>query len=162
MEYCRSLKFEQEPNYKTCINMFDCCLQRHNLDPKIPDYTWKQNRLHKDKEALKNSVLNVIRKKPQRAAGENDGMLSGQAQALNSNTPQMYSGQQHAGGQVAGGFDATANQQYGQANNAGTSKQPTGAAIAKQQSKPKDTRGSEFKKSAQQMLGKQGQIGEGR
>lgn len=28
------------------------------------DYTWKQNRLSKDKEALKNSVLNVIRKKP--------------------------------------------------------------------------------------------------
>jgi hypothetical protein len=27
------------------------------------DYTWKQNRLSKDKEALKNSVLNVIRKK---------------------------------------------------------------------------------------------------
>ena len=28
------------------------------------DYTWKQNRLSKDKEALKTSVLNVIRKKP--------------------------------------------------------------------------------------------------
>lgn len=28
------------------------------------DYTWKQNRLSKDKEALKNSVMNVIRKKP--------------------------------------------------------------------------------------------------
>jgi hypothetical protein len=30
---------------------------------KILDYTWKQNRLSKDKEALKNSVLNVINKK---------------------------------------------------------------------------------------------------
>ena len=28
------------------------------------DYTWKQNRLSKDKEALKNSMLDVIRKKP--------------------------------------------------------------------------------------------------
>jgi len=28
------------------------------------DFTWKQNRLSKDKEALKNSMLNVIRKKP--------------------------------------------------------------------------------------------------
>jgi hypothetical protein len=37
---------------------------RHNLDGKVLDYTWKQNRLSKDKEALKNSVLNVIRKKP--------------------------------------------------------------------------------------------------
>lgn len=79
-----------------------------------------------------------------------------------NNTPQMFSGAPHGGAQVAGGFDATANQQYGQANNAGQIKQPTGAAIAKQQSKPKDTRGSEFKKSAQQMLGKQGQIGDDR
>lgn len=39
-------------------------MQRHSLDPKIYDYTWKQNRLSKDKEALKNSVLNVIRKRP--------------------------------------------------------------------------------------------------
>ena len=39
-------------------------MQRHQLDGKLMDYTWKQNRLSKDKEALKNSVLNVIRKKP--------------------------------------------------------------------------------------------------
>jgi hypothetical protein len=64
MDYCRSLKFEQEPNYKTCFSLFETCLQRHNLDGKLLDYTWKQNRLSKDKEALKNSVLNVIRKKP--------------------------------------------------------------------------------------------------
>jgi len=37
---------------------------RHNLDPRIMDYTWKQNRLSKDKEALKNSMMTVIRKKP--------------------------------------------------------------------------------------------------
>jgi hypothetical protein len=36
---------------------------RHGFDIKIADYTWKQNRLSKDKEALKNSVLNVINKK---------------------------------------------------------------------------------------------------
>jgi hypothetical protein len=36
------------------------------------DYTWKINRLSKDKEALKNSVLNVIRKKPAVKAGEGD------------------------------------------------------------------------------------------
>lgn len=39
------------------------CMTRHQYDPKTMDYTWKQNRLSKDKEALKNSVLNVIRKK---------------------------------------------------------------------------------------------------
>jgi hypothetical protein len=43
--------------------LFEKCLARHNLDNKIFDFTWKQNRLSKDKEALKNSVLNVIKKK---------------------------------------------------------------------------------------------------
>ena len=40
------------------------------------DYTWKQNRLSKDKEALKNSVLNVIRKKPAVKAGDNEQQAS--------------------------------------------------------------------------------------
>ena len=39
-------------------------MKRHNQDSKVMDYTWKQNRLSKDKEALKNSMLDVIRKKP--------------------------------------------------------------------------------------------------
>jgi len=78
MEYCRSLKFEQEPNYRTCLAFFDQCMNRHNLDARTFDYTWKQNRLSKDKEALKNSMLNVIKKKPRMAGdakparGEND------------------------------------------------------------------------------------------
>jgi hypothetical protein len=44
------------------------------------DYTWKQNRLSKDKEALKNSVLNVIRKKPAAKAIEEakQGVSGGQ------------------------------------------------------------------------------------
>ena len=63
MEYCRALKFEQEPNYRTCLNFFESCMNRNNLDRTLMDYTWKQNRLSKDKEALKNSVMNVIRKK---------------------------------------------------------------------------------------------------
>jgi hypothetical protein len=45
-------------------------LKRHNLDPKVLDYTWKQNRLSKDKEALKNSMLDVIRKKPKIVANQ--------------------------------------------------------------------------------------------
>lgn len=69
MEYCRSLKFEQEPNYRTCLNFFEGCLSRHQHDPRVFDYTWKQNRLSKDKEALKNSMLNVIRKKPRQQPG---------------------------------------------------------------------------------------------
>jgi len=39
-------------------------MKRNNLDAKLLDFTWKQNRLSKDKEALKNSMLDVIRKKP--------------------------------------------------------------------------------------------------
>jgi len=64
MEYCRSLQFSQDPDYKICVNLFEKCLNRHNFDGKLFDFTWKQNRLSKDKEALKNSMLNVIRKKP--------------------------------------------------------------------------------------------------
>lgn len=41
-------------------------MQRHNLDPRVFDYTWKQNRLAKDKEALKNSLMNIIAKKPKK------------------------------------------------------------------------------------------------
>ena len=41
-------------------------MQRHNFDPKIYDFTWKQNRLSKDKEALKASLLNIIHKKPKK------------------------------------------------------------------------------------------------
>ena len=64
MEYCRSLKFDEDPDYKYCVSLFDKCLKKNNLDPKVLDFTWKQNRLSKDKEALKNSMLDVIRKKP--------------------------------------------------------------------------------------------------
>lgn len=52
-------------------------MQRHNFDPRIFDYTWKQNRLSKDKEALKNSMLNVIRKKPRAAATKENAQDAG-------------------------------------------------------------------------------------
>lgn len=64
MEYCRALKFEQEPNYRKCIEFFDNCMERHNFDSRLMDYTWKQNRLLKDKEALKKEMANVIQKRP--------------------------------------------------------------------------------------------------
>jgi len=66
MEYCRSLSFEQEPDYRRCIKFFDACMARHEFDSRVTDFTWKQNRLSKDKEALKSAMLNVIRKKPKR------------------------------------------------------------------------------------------------
>lgn len=54
MEYCRKLKFEEEPDYKHIIGIFEKCINRHGFDTKVTDFTWKQNRLVKDKEALKN------------------------------------------------------------------------------------------------------------
>ena len=66
MEYCRSLKFEQEPNNKTCLAFFEGCMQRMNFDPTVFDYTWKQNRLAKDKESLKKELMSLINKKPKK------------------------------------------------------------------------------------------------
>jgi len=70
MEYCRKLGFEEDPDYRHIIGLLERCLTRHQLDAKLLDYTWKQNRLTKDKEALKNSVLNVIKKKPKEVKGD--------------------------------------------------------------------------------------------
>jgi len=70
MEYCRNLKFEEDPDYKYIIGIFEKCMTRNGFDLKSTDYTWKQNRLSKDKEALKNSVLNVIKKKPKEKKDE--------------------------------------------------------------------------------------------
>jgi hypothetical protein len=64
MVYCRSLQFEEQPNYGYCLGLFKKCMQRNSLDPNVCDYSWKQNFLSKDKQALKNSMLNIIRKKP--------------------------------------------------------------------------------------------------
>jgi len=38
-------------------------MSRNNLDPKMLDFAWKVNRLTKDKEALKNSLMTVLKKK---------------------------------------------------------------------------------------------------
>ncbi len=138
MEYCRSLKFEQEPNYRTCLAFFENCMQRHNLDRTVFDYTWKQNRLSKDKEALKNSMLNVIRKKPrmEAKAGGDQGLVANTATKKDAVGAQgMVVDQQAAHGQHAGASPVD----YG-ANRAS-------AAATKQISNA--NRGSEFKKTAQ-------------
>ena len=63
MEYCKNLKFEDDPDYKHMTGIFEKCMVRHGYNLKSTEYTWKENRLNKDKEALKNSVLNIIKKK---------------------------------------------------------------------------------------------------
>ena len=52
-----------------CIGFFEGCMMRLNHDMTVFDYTWKQNRLVKDKESLKASMLNVLRKKPKAGQG---------------------------------------------------------------------------------------------
>ena len=49
MEYCRKIKFEGDPDYDYCINLFDKCMQKGGMDPKVFDYTWKQNQAAKEK-----------------------------------------------------------------------------------------------------------------
>ena len=36
------------------------------MDPKVMDFTWKQNRLNKDKEALKAELMGILNKKPKK------------------------------------------------------------------------------------------------
>lgn len=83
MDYCRALKFEQEPDYKYIYSIFEKCMMRHQFDSKINDFIWKQNRLNKDKEALKNSVLNVIKRKPK-------AILDNQENKVNGNVHNNY------------------------------------------------------------------------
>lgn len=54
-------------------------MKRHEMDSKVNDFIWKQNRLSKDKEALKNSMLDVIRKKPKNLALQQNTNLNGTA-----------------------------------------------------------------------------------
>ena len=150
MEYCRSLKFEQEPNYRTCVNFFESCMQRHQFDGRVFDYTWKQNRLSKDKEALKNSMLNVIRKKPRGAATGGRG-------AAEAGGDQGY-GATAKKGDAVGGVQGMVVDQHAQAQQQSpaeynaTANNRASAAATKNISNM--NRGSEFKKNAQQMLNK--------
>lgn len=63
MRYCRNLKFEEDPDYKYCVNLFERCMKNNNLDSSVLNFTWKTNQAAKEKEALKNSMLDVLKKK---------------------------------------------------------------------------------------------------
>ena len=57
-------------------------MKRHNLDSKVQDFTWKVNRLDQDKKSLKASMMDVIKKKPKAAMGNESGQaVAGGAQA---------------------------------------------------------------------------------
>ena len=84
---CRALKFEEEPNYKQMIGLFESCMQKNNFDPKILDYTWKQNRLSKDKEALKAQMMGILQKRPKKEDKNKDETAGG----ANANAPAQQS-----------------------------------------------------------------------
>ena len=60
MEHCRQLKFEETPNYKYLIGLFEGLMEKNKFNPKNYDYTWKQNRLAKEKAALIDSLKKVV------------------------------------------------------------------------------------------------------
>lgn len=41
MNYCRGLRFEEEPNYKKCIELFEGCMKNLNLTGF--EFQWKKN-----------------------------------------------------------------------------------------------------------------------
>lgn len=123
-------------------------MTRHSLDVRVFDYTWKQNRLSKDKEALKNSMLNVIRKKPRMAAGANAANRGAAGETAGDQGYGATATKKDAAGAQGMVVDQAQQQsppEYAAANRAS-------AAANKQISNM--NRGSEFKKGAQAMLGR--------
>jgi len=49
MEYCRQLKFEETPDYKYVIGLFEKCMMNNGFDLRVNDYIWKTNMLSKHK-----------------------------------------------------------------------------------------------------------------
>jgi hypothetical protein len=60
MEYCRKLEFTEEPNYKHCIGLFDQCMKKNEFDPKVMDYTWKEDSLKRAKALLKAEMMKTL------------------------------------------------------------------------------------------------------
>ena len=48
------------------------------MDPSILDFTWKQNRLSKDKESLKAQMLGIIKRNPDKKREDKDKAQAGQ------------------------------------------------------------------------------------
>lgn len=65
MQYCRSLKFTDDPDYRYILNLFDNCMERNNFDSKTPDFIWNKNRLVLEKEALKQNIMRAVQKPAQ-------------------------------------------------------------------------------------------------
>ena len=64
MHYCRGLSFTQDPDYGFIIGLFESCMKKNSIDPKVSDFIWNKNRRVLEKEAIKKQMMNVIKKKP--------------------------------------------------------------------------------------------------
>mmetsp|Transcript_92 Transcript_92/g.122 ORF Transcript_92/g.122 Transcript_92/m.122 type:complete len:89 (+) Transcript_92:802-1068(+) len=62
MNYCRGLSFTADPDYRYIISLFEGCMERHNFDPRTPDFIWNKNRLFLERQTLKESMMRVINK----------------------------------------------------------------------------------------------------
>lgn len=60
MQYCRSLSFTADPDYRYILSLFDGCMERNGYDVKIPDFIWNKNRLVLEKEALKQNMMRAL------------------------------------------------------------------------------------------------------
>jgi hypothetical protein len=61
MEHAKKLEFTQEPDYKFMIGVFDACMSENSFDPKLFDYTWKEDRLIRDKKLLKEEMMKALK-----------------------------------------------------------------------------------------------------
>ena len=42
--------------------MFEGCMKKNDVDPKVPFFIWNQNRLAMEKQAMKEQMMKVINK----------------------------------------------------------------------------------------------------
>jgi len=63
MECCKKLEFTEEPNYKHLIGLFDSAMKTNGLDAKVFDYTWKEDRFKRERDALKREMRELLKKK---------------------------------------------------------------------------------------------------
>ena len=81
MNYCRSLTFIADPDYKYLYDLFEGCSERHGFDLKQPDFIWNKNRLYMERENLKMSMMRVIKKPNKKEDEEPDKTEGGPAGA---------------------------------------------------------------------------------
>lgn len=62
MQYCRSLSFTADPDYRFILTLFEGCMERNGFDVKTPDFIWNKNRLVLEKEALKQNMMRALQK----------------------------------------------------------------------------------------------------